>query len=425
MSKRVRGGEHNKPTQTHNQETNMPLKTLLTQVGPIIKALLPSILSQMQKKGRPAMAKARKGNKSARTHAAKGVSKAMRGPRRKVARGRMSKASMSENSQETSFATPASFALIQNNTTAMLPESPTTHPRLGVAGVRVHGRQPFAIISPGQFGASTTFFDAASTANISGSSDQLIDLNPLNLNGPLAVRAQLYEKYAFHKVRIIATTQQTTTFVGAAALCVVDDPAIAASLVVNFNAAREVTPSVMFPYRIPQAALEWDYKGDELFFVNPSSTPGTNSDLRLNVQAVLFGFDGGSLALATPTATMFVDIEYVIDFYDPIPPSGGSFSAANQAERTIVSRVLKAMRPVPVPRQMASVDYNEIDRLALVLAKLGKEKPPLVAAATVSEIQSDDEGFGTMDVPPLVRTLSTTRIYSSPQPIPTAPNARR
>jgi hypothetical protein len=328
-------------------------------------------------------------------------------------------------SYETAFATPASFALIQNNPTLSSPERPVSHPRLGINGVRFTGRQPLAVIQPCiDLGAALGYFfnPLTSTANIPALTGQYIDMSPLNLNGPLANKAMGYEKYAYHKVRLVYTTTQTTTFVGTASLALIDDPAVLHAIT-SFDATRMITPSVMFPYRVPQAGLNWTYGGDELFYVHRSSgAVASLAESRQYNQLTLIGFDSGSINTVTPGTTVgYLDLEYDIDFYDPIPPTANPSMVNNMTERHAVAKLLEAMRVrapskhLIVPPEPSAVLSAAIKALALESAAsagcpLGApdvNTDPSRYSSLSSSVSDDDEPHYPVSLPQLIRTDST------------------
>jgi hypothetical protein len=232
------------------------------------------------------------------------------------------------NLKEASFATPASFANVTNNITQLSPASEIRHPVLGNAGIRIHGSQPFSAIQSSVTTAPVTwtFFDSG-TRGATTSDPFTIPVNPLDFGGPLGVQALLYDRYVFRQLKFVFTTQQTTNYLGLGTFCYEAD---ANNDVVGsvgsgegFVLARMVTPNVTFPWRIPKAELDVLYEGPELYYCGPTGVdPSSGAEERQKYQGLFKGFDASPpLVGVSPSAFLGVlDVEYVIDFYDPIPP---------------------------------------------------------------------------------------------------------
>lgn len=228
------------------------------------------------------------------------------------------------NLKEASFATPASFAVVQNNITQMLPQERITHPTLGISGYRISGSQPLTNVVP-WIGIPITTpptppqFFAGGTATIGGAASNYIWLNPIALGGPLSLHGFLNDRYVIRMLKVKFTTYQTTSQVGVACLAIEKDPLNLMGT--TFDSARSVTPNVTFPYRIPKAELDYIYDGPDLYYTDASAEGigSVGAAQRQDVQGVLEGFD--PILPIDRTIMGFLDIEYVVDFFDPIPPS--------------------------------------------------------------------------------------------------------
>lgn len=286
--------------------------------------------------------------------------------------------------REAVFATPASFASVSNNITEMSPEGPVSHPTLGITGTRLSFSQPLANVTPGVVALAGRFFDPSAGPAVIGFTLNQILLAPYILQGPLAFRAASFEKYVFRRVRIKFITYQATTFLGTCVLCVESDPG---NTVANsFQTARMVTPSVTFPYRIPEAVLEYVYDGPELYFT-AAPVGGDIAQARQCHQAIVQGYDAGGL-IAAPVLTGFMEISGDIEFYDPIPPL--SITAQNLRERLAIHSVLTAMRPVRVlapVRGESVVDKKWLDELS---AAAGSCPADLLDQVTPDDDDDDD-----------------------------------
>jgi len=221
------------------------------------------------------------------------------------------------NMKEADYSTPASFAVVRNNVTQMRAEERVTHPTLGLAGYRVRGSQPLCSIRSETIGpAPFSFFtaDCDAVLNI-----DTVAINPVLLEGPLSVHGYLNDRFVCRHLRVKFTTYQPTTALGVCALAVEKD--FANLVATDFNTARQVTPNVTFPYRIPKAELDYLYDGPDLFFCNQKGTYSSDAEARQDLQCFLRGFDP-----APPISPLFLfagylEIEYVFDFFDPVPPS--------------------------------------------------------------------------------------------------------
>jgi hypothetical protein len=246
--------------------------------------------------------------------------------------------SMFNLKQEASFSTPSSFATISNNATQLQPEMPVTHPSLGISGMRIYGCQPLCSanmsVSPDPFGPFDSIIVPAAVTD-----PNTVLLNPILLEGPLSVYGYLYDRYVFRGLRVKFTTMQTTTFLGVIALAIEKDPGNIVGT--SFNAVRSVTPNVTFPIRVPKAELDWEYDGPDLFYCNQQGGLGPVSQARQDIQSVLKGFYGGNVGSSEVTPVGFWEIEFIIDFFDPVPPV--ALIGTTSAERHALSFIRQQM----------------------------------------------------------------------------------
>lgn len=253
------------------------------------------------------------------------------------------------NAKEASFATPASFASVQNNITQMNPERMVTHATLGLSGTRVVGSQPLTTV----MSSASTFFGGSGSSFQTDSST--IPINPITLGAALGVQAQLYDRFVFRRLRFVFTTYVTTNTVGVGAFCYENDANndVVGSVIGSggFRLARQVIPNVTFPFRIPKAELDVVYDGPDLFYCNNSAgggnAPATGAEERQMWQGLFKGFDANP-----PTAGVlygFIDLEYEIEFYDPIPPIALLGSSVEEREAHLaVRKYFAGHRPKPL-----------------------------------------------------------------------------
>ncbi len=334
---------------------------LVSQLLPLLLNVIGPVLSKRSTKSRsksvPRMSRSRKSKSFKSSRSKKGVRRA-----------RVGGAFVNSNAlapRTARFATPASFAKIESNTTFISSERPVTHPSLGIAGVRFHGRQPLTAVAPNTRTNPTTpssqFWTLEGPAAAwppSGSGDVIqsyIDLSPtvLGFAGPLAVRASLYQRYRFLSIRICYTSACGTDQPGQGGMAIIEDPGAPQNTADTYQTLREVEPHVTFPYRVPEAQLNWVSRNTTLYYtfevdaLSPGPSAGATADDRQCKQGTLVGFDSGLLqepsgSIKIPTLG-YADIEYDIEFYDPVPPNS-SISARTGAERELIKTVLAAHR---------------------------------------------------------------------------------
>lgn len=234
------------------------------------------------------------------------------------------------------FATPASFACVENNSSVTHPDEPVSHPTLGFRGVRMRVQQPYLdLVEPFATSGGQVSFLAFSNSvasqdgaippifgNARGYSSFSWALNPVLLGGALAQKAVLYDRYVFRRITFEFTTTTTTTQLGSITMGIENDVArIAAD---DFSSLRMVVPSVTFPARIPQARLNFVYDGPELYYTldRAPSGPGSFAQSRQQIQSVFSaGFSGGAPPVLNGNNTLGFLMAYIdIEFYDPIPP---------------------------------------------------------------------------------------------------------
>jgi hypothetical protein len=319
------------------------------------------------------------------------------------------------------YSTPASFARVENNTSFLSPEHQVTHPNLGIAGVRVSFSQPLETVYPGAMsntptqwysgfwqgtaGPATSWPAVPTPPGIGSLTNMYIDLNPGTgfLGGPLSTIASRYLKYRFTDLVVTYTTAVGTNTGGTFGMCIVDDPALVATVATNFNSVREITPNVIAPYRIPEATLAWKSRNTTLYYCDNTEyiapgDAGGEANARQCIQATLVGIDSGTLAgfpgsgLNSFTFMGYATISGAVEFYEPIPPTSVPSTAY---ERRAVEDLLRQLRHIDnVPQRSMA--------------------PPKRAVITVGQQPGDDEGFHREVVPPDKVQDQDTSVYLCP-----------
>lgn len=287
----------------------------------------------------------------------KGKAKSQNLPRRqrKGAPARKSKASMPGKSRGRSRGAVVAVSTTRTNPT-QFSEGPVFH-KVGGRGQRFVGAQMLtSVVTTASDSQMWTGTSPAATYSI----NQIL-LSPDNLNGRLAVFANVYARFVFRRIMIEYEPLVATSQAGGGVLAIVNDPQISiGTTILTYALAQDVTPSVTFPFR-ERAKLEYTYSGDDLFYTE-NDTEG-HSSLRLTNQGVLIGIPSASSLGALTMGTL--RIHYVIDMFQPVPTSAISASerklvreflakVRGQAQPSEGKEERKASDPVPVSRQVAS-----------------------------------------------------------------------
>jgi len=268
----------------------------------------------------------------------------------------------------------------------MAPSMAITHPTLGVAGVRKIGVQPLCGVYVSGSGVSPAFFRPEIPAVTSANN---ILMNPILLGGPLSVEAYLYDKFVFRKFAVKFTTFVETTQRGVCVLAIEKD--VANISATTFNGARMVTPNVTFPYRIPKAELDWRYDGPDTFYTNPSQDEPTEAQARQDWQGILTGYDSNIAGVIPPGGGTFMgwlDIEYEIDFFDPVPPT--LLVGSTTHERAVLAAIRSAIA------KKIKTAGSRIPTERIELGTLMDEPAFEHSAANAAEQPSDTDSIGTI-----------------------------
>jgi len=286
------------------------------------------------------------------------------------------------------FATPASFACVENNSSVVHPDEPISHPTLGFRGVRMRVQQPYLdFVEPFASGSLLSFLGFSnSVVSPDGAIPPLYPaprgvssfswaLNPVLFGGALAQKAVLYDRYVFRRITFEYTTTTTTTQLGSITMGIENDIGrIAAN---DFSTLRMVVPSVTFPARIPQARLNFVYNGPELFYTLEKAPSGAGSaaQQRQQIQGVFSaGWAGGNGPVLNVRNTVGFLMAYIdIEFYDPIPPIvlPPNQEVLLSGLRASLNRRRIAPNPPSVAAHAAAVE-REVDLLTTKLIEMSE-----------------------------------------------------
>jgi hypothetical protein len=257
---------------------------------------------------------------------------------------------------------PAAFVNILGNSTYFTEGRKVMMPELGLDPVNIVGCQPFsdvtgAVATPDAWTNNT--LATASTANV-------IYLSPDTCNGPLAAKANLYDKFVFRDILLEYVSTCATSQASALAMCITEDGSGLGGPT-SFSTVRQVVPSVAFPLRADRAYLHYHYAGPQLWW-NAADT-ASNASGRLTFQGAVYGYTSANITVIVPG---FVNIYYSVDLYDPVLSQGFTVSVKRD-ERDVIRDVLKNIREMPEKeRDSALADiasrFGSVETGAVVVA---------------------------------------------------------
>jgi hypothetical protein len=279
------------------------------------------------------------------------------------------------------FSTPASFAVVTNNISQIMPAGPVEHPTLGVSGVRYHFIQPLCVIRPGNEASGPTFFAGSPPLAVPLDPNH-IAINPLIFGGSVGIESALHAKYVFRGLKFVYTTQTATTQEGQFSFNIEED---FGRQVNDFNTSLMSVPSLNAPYRIPKAELDYIYDGPELFYVN--AVTGGNTGSTVEARQVWQGFFEGWPAdvIAGSFTAGRVTVEGIVDFYEPIPPTALLGSSVEEREalalvRSLHKRVVPTFPCWELPPRTPEDIFRDLAKLMAVKP----EVPPSCAVPSPS-----------------------------------------
>jgi hypothetical protein len=257
---------------------------------------------------------------------------------------------------------PSAFVNILGNSTYFGEGSKVLMPELGLDPVNIVGCQPLSDVT-GSAGAPDVFttgtLATASTVN-------LIYMSPDTFNGPLAARANLYDKYVFRDILIEYVSTCATSQANAIGIGIMEDGS-GLGAPTSFSTVRQLVPSVAFPLRTDRAFLHWHYRGPQLYWT--AADTASNAAGRLTLQGAISAFASANLTVIVPG---FFNVYYSIDLYNPVLSQGFTVSV-NRRERDVLREVLQAIREMkPDDQERALEDV----RLRLAPTEFVQIQPP-------------------------------------------------
>lgn len=199
-------------------------------------------------------------------------------------------------------------------------------PNLGLDPVRIVGCQPFQDVATA---AASNNLLTANTLATQVSANQ-IQVCPDNLNGPLAAKANLYDKYIFRDLLFEYVSLVATSQAAGMAMSFSED-GLQTSGALSFATVRQVVPSVAFPFRTDRAYLHYHCAAPKLYYNLFNNS--TAADSRLTVQGTFDAWP--SITSVGAISQGFINVYYVCELYNPIPSSGFTLTVADKAARDI------------------------------------------------------------------------------------------
>jgi hypothetical protein len=184
----------------------------------------------------------------------------------------------------------------------------------GIAGVRINGRQPFAVVKGDSTFTTNVFESPASAPNAAVLSGNAIAVNPVTFRGRLASIASTYERFVFRRIRFIYSTNQPLNVSGnSMTLGIHSDGTFDGDAPVNAAELRQGVPSLTFPIFAPTATIDYRYDGTGLYYVSAIQP----SDQRFYNQCLFMGFWVNSTFTGSTALGGYIDIEYEVELYNP------------------------------------------------------------------------------------------------------------
>jgi len=234
---------------------------------------------------------------------------------------------------------PAAFVNILGNSTYFGENGRVMMPELGIDPVNIIGCQPLSDVTGAV--ATPDVFTNLTLATTSGANT--IGLSPDVFNGPLAARANLYDKYVFRDVLIEYVSTCATSQASAVAVAIEEDGG-GGGAPTTFSTTRQIVPSVAFPFRADRAFLHYHYRGPQLFWT-------TDAADRLTRQGAIYAFASANITVISPG---FFNVYYSIDLYNPVLTQGFTVSIRRD-ERDEIRNFLEFVRKLPDSQKAAAM----------------------------------------------------------------------
>lgn len=209
------------------------------------------------------------------------------------------------------------------------------HNSLGLEGVRLRGRQQYCKLLANT--SDTTILQTSTPAATSGNTASLA---PIHVGSTLKTKAVTYQRYCFRHITLRYVNINGLTFPGAFTWGLQFDPD--SSQAPNaFESVAEMQKSSIFAKATPSQTLSIDYTGDYVWF-NSAELANDLAETRQNEQ-LQFAMWPNANGVA-PLSQGYIEMEYVIDLFEPVHPQYTLPLIISPFEQTLVIAALRSLR---------------------------------------------------------------------------------
>lgn len=200
-------------------------------------------------------------------------------------------------------------------------------------GVRIIGCEAAVNITTD---AAFGYFFAGLVATTANNS---FPVSPDIFNGRLALIARTYTKFRFRKLIAHFVPNRGTTNVGIGVVGYIQDASLS-FVGSSFANLTQTVPSKVFSLNAPCSIPLVDYRGDEVFYGEYSSS--TDANVRMTAQGMVLGFPNQPDLGALNHGILW--LEYELELYGPVMDYGYSVSVKDADEREAMQKALATYR---------------------------------------------------------------------------------
>lgn len=200
-------------------------------------------------------------------------------------------------------------------------------------GVRVVGCEAAVNITTD---AAFGYFFAGLVATTANNS---FPVSPDIFNGRLALIGRTYTKFRFRKIYAHFVPTRGTTNVGIGVVGYIQDPSLS-FVGSSFANLTQTVPSKVFSLNAPCSIPLLDYRGDEVFYSEYSST--TDANVRMTAQGMILGFPSQPDLGALTHGMLW--LEYEVELYGPVMDYGYTVAVKDSDEREAMQKALATYR---------------------------------------------------------------------------------
>lgn len=274
------------------------------------------------------------------------------------------------------------------------------HPSTGEPGVRVHGIQQMGDATMLTSGTGVTTGSsnfAVPMYNYNTSAYNGWAISPSALGGALKAEAMRHQRYVFRELTFRYRPTCASTQVGQMVIGLFTDPVayhdISTGITSTFAQFKSLTSSADTSVRIPMD-LKYQYRGNQLWFIDSpsssiSSNPGWGANTgysamsRFQHQGVLAGsFDQN---VSVNTTVGYVDVEYVVDFYEPRPASAYTYYLNSALAESLLKYVTEDLLVY-----MSQLPSRELQQFLELTKGKSRKHPLLLLAESDTHVHSGE-----------------------------------